>query len=203
MKLLSLFVFRAWYRRAAVIPRPGIAHSERSKFIPRRLSYPPLHIYLGFLTLALYSIPSFSHPDQTTYPASTQSNSLDNTNDAARSTAMGSAFTGVADDASALLSNPAGLGFLKQGQLFLNSDFWLVGTFQETALFGLPTNDWGGFGLAVHYLDYGLFDGRDALGSTTANYGANRIGLEAGWGYEVLKNLSLGFGFSGARTTLA
>ncbi|HJT24508.1 MAG TPA: hypothetical protein VJ873_08010, partial [bacterium] len=92
-------------------------------------------------------LPASAPGGQTIYSAASQSNSLGNVNDAARSAAMGSAFTGVADDASALLSNPAGLGFLRQGQLFLNSDFWLVGTFQETALAGIPADDLGGFGL--------------------------------------------------------
>ena len=203
MKLLSLFIFRTWYRRAAVMPRPSITHSEPSKFIPGCLSFGVFPTVLASFLLASFFIPSLSCASQTVYSASSQSNSLDNTNEAARPAAMGSAFTGVADDASALFSNPAGLGFLKQGQLFLNSDFWLVGTFQETALFGMPTAGAGGIALAVHYLDYGLFEGRDELGSVTANYSADRLGLDAGWGYEVLKNLSLGVGFSGAQATLA
>lgn len=102
------------------------------------------------MTLGLLFFTALSHADQTTYPASSQTNSLDNNNEAARSAAMGSAFAGVADDASALFSNPAGLAFLRQGQLFLNSDLWLVGTFQETALVGLPVNGLGGFGFAAH-----------------------------------------------------
>lgn len=152
---------------------------------------------------AFFFLSTLACADQTIYSASTQTNPLANTNEAARSAAMGSAFTGVADDASALFSNPAGLGFLGQGQLFLNSDFWLVGTFQETALFGMPTEGLGGFGLAAHYLDYGLMDGRDALGSVTASYSADRLGLQAGWGYEVLKDFSVGAGFSGTQNTLA
>lgn len=116
---------------------------------------------------------------------------------------MGSAFTGVADDASALFSNPAGLGFLGQGELFLNSDLWLVGTFQETALAGIPAGGAGGFGLAAQYLDYGSMEGRDSLGSLTANYGANRLGFQAGWGYEILRHLSVGVGLSALQTTLA
>ena len=153
--------------------------------------------------LILFSIPEMVSAGQTIFSASTQSNSLDNGNEAARSAAMGSAFTGVADDASALFSNPAGLGFLGQGQLFLNSDLWLVGTFQETALAGLPTGGAGGFGLAAQYLDYGSMEGRDSVGSLTANYSANRLGLQAGWGYEILRHLSLGVGLSGLQTTLA
>ena len=116
---------------------------------------------------------------------------------------MGFAFTGIADDASALFINPAGLGLLNQGQVFLNNDFWLVGTFQETALVGFPTADIGGFGLAAHYLDYGQMDGRDELGSVTTSYSADQWGLQAGWGFKLLKNFSIGFGVHGVQTVLA
>jgi hypothetical protein len=203
MKLLSLYIIRTRSRRAAVMPRPGIAHSEPSKFFPFSLSSSFFLAFLVFSTLDSICVPAPAFADQTVYSTSTQTNPLNNTTEAARSAAMGSAFTGVADDASALFSNPAGLGFLHQGQFFLNSDFWLVGTFQETALFGIPTNGWGGFGLAVHYLDYGQMDGRDELGSVTASYGANLWGLQAGWGFGVLKNLSLGAGVHVVQTTLA
>jgi len=179
------------------LPRTRIAHSEPSGFFPTRLF--PLAVSLAFLSLAAPSL----RADQTVYSASTQTNPLDNTNEAARSAAMGSAFTGVADDATALFSNPAGLGLLNQGQLFLNSDLWLAGVFQETALAGFPIQGAGGFGLAVHYLSYGQMDGRDELGSLTTTYSADRLGLEAGWGYEFLKNWSLGVELGGEQTTLA
>ncbi len=175
------------------MPRIGISHSEPSFF--------PLFPY--FFALAWLFVPAYSPAAQTVYPASTQSNPLDNTNDAARSAAMGSAFTGVADDASALFANPAGLAFLTQGQLFLNSDFWLVGTFQETALAGFPAGGLGGFAFAAHYLDYGQIGGRDELGNVTASYGADQWGLVAGWGMEALRDFSVGTGIQVSQTTLA
>lgn len=136
-------------------------------------------------------------------PGYDRSNPLDNAIDLPRASAMGSAFVGVSDDASALFSNPSGLGFLDQGQVFLNSDFWLVGTFQESAVVGLPISPGEGVGLAVHYLDYGSFEGRDTSGIPTKPYGANRWGIQGGWGMEVLKDLAFGIGLGDSQTTLA
>jgi hypothetical protein len=59
---------------------------------------------------------------------------------------------------------------------------------------GLPAGNWGGIGLAGSYLDYGTFEGRDSEGFLAPNYGANRIGLQAGWGTAVLKQMSAGLG---------
>lgn len=141
--------------------------------------------------------------DETVNPASSQANPLDNSNPFARASAMGSAFVGVADDASALLSNPAGLASLHRGELSLNSDFWLINTFQESALAGMPLAPGSGLGLAFHYLDYGTFEGRDELGSLTASYTASRLSGKAGIGFEVSHGFSLGLGLQVDSSTLA
>jgi tetratricopeptide (TPR) repeat protein len=140
---------------------------------------------------------------QTIFPVSSQTNSLDNANIAPRAAAMGSAFVGLADDASALFSNPAGLARLGQGSLAANSNFWLSNIFQETLLLGFPLRGAGGFGLAVNYVHYGTFDGRDALGNPTTPYGADRLALEGGWGIEPVSGVSVGISGLGTQTTLA
>ncbi|HTC22299.1 MAG TPA: PorV/PorQ family protein [bacterium] len=132
------------------------------------------------------------------------SNSIDNLNSSARSGAMGSASVGAADDASALFSNPAGLAFLRQGEALMNSNFWLVDTFQETGLLNIPAiPGWGGLGFAGSFLNYGTFEGRDEAGSLAPNYSADNLFLKAGWGYAVLENLSLGMALQGSQTGLA
>jgi tetratricopeptide (TPR) repeat protein len=136
-------------------------------------------------------------------PASSQANPLDNSNPFARASAMGSAFVGVADDASALLSNPAGLASLGRGELSLNSDFWLVNTFQESALAGMPLAPGSGLGLAFHYLDYGTFEGRDEMGSLAGSYTASRWSGTGGLGLEIVRGFSLGVGLQVDESTLA
>jgi len=102
----------------------------------------------------------------------------------ARAMAMGSAFVGVADDSSALLWNPAGLGALKGGELALHHNSWLVGTNQESFIAGFPVNGCGGFGLMATFMDYGTFQGRDSSGTLTSPYTADSFGLMLGWGME-------------------
>lgn len=74
-----------------------------------------------------------------------------------RANAMGGAFTSVANDASALYWNPAGMAELTKYEamftytsLFENLDINL----NYIALV-IPTEDWGNFGLSVTALDYG------------------------------------------------
>src|SRR5581483_7731433 len=132
------------------------------------------------------------------------SDNLDNTNSFARCAGMGSAFVGVADDATALFTNPAGLAYLGQGQLLVNNDFWLVDTLQETVLFGVPGPFSGsGLALAGNYLGYGTLEGRDNSGSVAPNYGADRIGFDLGAGLEILKDGSVGIGLRGSQTSIA
>jgi len=157
--------------------------------------------YLVLLVSPFLFAPSWAN--ETVNLASNQANPLNNSNPFARASAMGSAFVGVADDASALLTNPAGLALVNHGEIAFNSDLWLVNTFQETALAGIGLLPGMGLGLAAHYLDYGTFEGRDELGSLAGTYTASRWSGTAGLGFSVLKNLSLGIGFQLVESNLA
>ncbi len=138
------------------------------------------------------------------FSISGQTNAPENTNPSARAMALGSAFVGVADDASALFANPAGLAWLGKGEISANTNFWLVDTFQESLLLGLPLSPrWGGIGIAASYLDFGTFEGRDAAGSLAPNYGANLLYLKGGWGMEAVGHLAFGAGFEGIQSRLA
>jgi hypothetical protein len=122
---------------------------------------------------------------------------LDNTGGSARAAAMGSAFVAVADDSSAILWNPAGLGELRQGQIGLYHNSWLVNTDQESLAAGLPMGDLGGIGAMVSYMDYGTFPGRDAVGNITPDYTVDRMGFMLGWGKEWTPGFSTGLALQG------
>ena len=154
-----------------------------------------------FLGLLLWT-PGRAPGAQVVFSTSGQSDSLDNNNIDARSAAMGSASVGVADDASALFVNPAGLAGLRKAEASVNSNFWLGNILQETVLLGFPTADLGGFAVAGNYVDFGTFDSRDELGDLTGNYGANRLALEVGWGFALFTDLSVGAGIQGSQMTL-
>lgn len=151
-----------------------------------------MKIMKSFLMFSILPAAAFAQISQTFYSPAGQSHALDYASYSARTAIWGPAFTGVADDASALFSNPAGLSGLKTGQVGIHTYLGLLDAVGETAVLGLPVENLGGFGLAGSYMDYGTFEGRDSAGSLAPNYGVNRIGVQAGWGREVLRNVSLG-----------
>jgi hypothetical protein len=110
----------------------------------------------------------------------------------ARSDALGAAFTGIADDDSALFFNSAGLSGLSNARISLNHNSYLAGTFEETLLVGLPAGDLGGFAGALQYVFWGALDERDSFGVDQGTYDDNDIALSVGWGKEWAKGFSLG-----------
>ena len=90
----------------------------------------------------------------------------------ARAIAMGEAYTAVADDASSLYWNPAGIALLNQSQ----AAFMYNQSFQDmnysNAGAAVPLEN-GGLGASVSYLGYGNIDGLDASGNPTGNVNAD------------------------------
>lgn len=69
--------------------------------------------------------------------------------------AMGDAFVGVANDASALYWNPAGLALLEQSEVVFSYQPWLVDTKTTFAGAGLNLGDFGTLGIGLIAMDYG------------------------------------------------
>ena len=134
---------------------------------------------------------------QTVYSTSQLLQPLNDTGGSARAMAMGSAFVGVADDSSALLWNPAGLSNLREGEISLHHNSWLVGTLQESLIAGIPLDNADGIGVMVNYMDYGTFQGRDYTGALTAPYSADKYGVMVGWGKEWAPGFSTGLALQG------
>jgi hypothetical protein len=129
---------------------------------------------------------------QTLSPGSNEANPLDAANPFARSQALGSAFVGVADDGTALFSNPAGLAGLSAPELLADTDLWLVGSFEQTLLWTFPAGKGLGLGVAGQYLGFGSIPGFDNSGASTGTYGADRLNLKIGGGVEFLPGWNLG-----------
>lgn len=73
----------------------------------------------------------------------------------ARASAMGGAFTAIANDASAAYWNPAGLSKLTNNELNISYSEWLVFTKHNWVSLGIKLDDDDGIALSFNQLDYG------------------------------------------------
>ena len=86
----------------------------------------------------------------------------------ARAAGMGNAFTGVADDVTAVFWNPAGLILAKGTQFNFTEGVWLQGVSDEYFAFSQNIDQDGAFGGSIEYLGTGSFPG--ALEDSLGNY---------------------------------
>jgi hypothetical protein len=70
---------------------------------------------------------------------------------------------------------------------------------QDIAVLGLPLGGWGGMGASLTYEDAGLFDGRDAGGTSTGSFSARDFGVSAGLGFKGPAGLALGLALKANR----
>ena len=87
----------------------------------------------------------------------------------ARAAGMGNAFTGVADDVTAVFWNPAGLILAKGTQFNFTEGVWLQGISDEYFAFSQNIDQDGAFGGSIEYLGTGSFPG--ALENPDGSYG--------------------------------
>src|SRR5437899_2469278 len=73
----------------------------------------------------------------------------------ARSKAMGDNFTAVADDASAIYWNPAGLSQLAFPSLLMMHSSYVSSILHDTFAYAMPLRERMGFGLGLQYLSFG------------------------------------------------
>lgn len=112
----------------------------------------------------------------------------------ARATALGESFTAVADDFSALQYNPAGLSQVVHDQLFLIHNAYLADGFYEDLGGTYSLGESGTLAYDLDYLNYGSIQKRDAFGNLLGTYTPYDMGFGAALGFNLQKNLSIGFG---------
>jgi tetratricopeptide (TPR) repeat protein len=145
----------------------------------------------GFLLLACWLSTTLA-ADTSIYQPSSQALALESAKGSARSQALGLADVAMTHGADSIFSNPASLAVLKEGELSVHHNSWLVDTWQETGLVALPMGRWGGAALFGDHMDYGSFEGRDPAGNLTASFSASRNGGGVGWGWDVAPGLAVG-----------
>ena len=119
----------------------------------------------------------------------------------ARAIAMGEAYIALADDASSLYWNPAGLALMQERQASFMYSQQLEGLAYQNARIGIPLEN-GAIGGSLSYLSYGQIDGFDQFGNSIGNQKAySGVGtLGAAW---LGNQWSVGVNAKGIQETLA
>ncbi|MFQ6066916.1 MAG: PorV/PorQ family protein [bacterium] len=120
----------------------------------------------------------------------------------ARATAMGEAFTALADDGTSLYWNPAGLSQIKGGELSATYNLWFDDIRQGYLSIGFPSLG-GTLGLAANYVDMGTLEGRDRLGNPTGNFTASDLEMMVGYARKIFPTFNIGFGVGIIQDTIA
>lgn len=126
-------------------------------------------IHRPTLTACFLAGAAILNAGETITSASTSLNPMQYLGSGARPTALGSAFTAVGGDISALYFNPAGLGTLKGSHAGLHHHSWLGGINQETLSFGIGGRAFS-FGLTGDLVNYGVFEGTDEFGEPLPSF---------------------------------
>jgi hypothetical protein len=115
----------------------------------------------------------------------------------ARACGMGEAFTSIADDATAIYWNPAGLGKLEHIEVLAMQNFWLLDMSYQYAALAVPTRV-GAFGLAGAYSSSGTIPKYENF-LKTGEYAAYDAVATIAYGLDILRS---GGGSSGAESRM-
>lgn len=119
-----------------------------------------------------------------------------------KNSAMAGAFTGIADDTSAVYINPAGLTAIHQIEISGAYDKWMMDSSFEFLNVGGPAGP-GTICGGIIYSNMGIFPGRDAFGVPTDNdTNAYDIGGALGFGMPVNDLISAGLSLKFTNTAI-
>jgi hypothetical protein len=136
-------------------------------------------------------------------PAQSAALSTLDINTGARAAALAGAFTGIADDASAIYYNPAGLSNIKMVEIDIAYDKWLMDSSFQYGNLVIPAGP-GSAGAMFTYTNFGTFVQRDAGGANLFN-DLNPYNLSAtiAYGMPVREALSAGLGINFSNYSMA
>lgn len=109
----------------------------------------------------------------------------------AKAMGLGEAFTAVADDASAVYWNPAGLGRLDKRQVQFSHYDWYQDVKIENLFCAFPRGRLG-FGAGITYLGYGKFQSYDDDGNPGEELSMYNLAASLSFAYSLNENLSVG-----------
>ena len=115
-----------------------------------------------------------------------------------RSAGLGNAGVALADNASAIFWNPAGLAFQRGAELSLTHSNWLpefnAGLFYEYLVGKYHVDGLGTFGAHITYLNLGEHDYRDGANESLGTFKSYDLAVGASYGFNVTENLAIGTG---------
>lgn len=120
----------------------------------------------------------------------------------ARASGMGGAFVGIADDATSIYWNTAGLAQLSQQEIVFVHQNWYQDVNFEYLGYSLPVSPKHTLGLSITYLNLGDFKGYDASDNPTSDFSAYGTVLGLAYSYKVSPSVSLGVGVKGIQEKL-
>lgn len=110
----------------------------------------------------------------------------------ARAVAMGGAFTGLADDESALYYNPAGIALFEQPRLIAGYHSYIADLQSGFLGYIRPFGGNKAFGAYISYLNYGDFTETDMEGNTLGEFGGSDLLFGLTGAYRPRYGLSFG-----------
>lgn len=119
----------------------------------------------------------------------------------ARAAGLGSAFTALADDASSLHWNPAGLAGASRKEVFMAHTELFQGMRHEFLGYAQPVGR-AAFGVGATYLGHVELQGRGEQRQRAAGFGASDLAVTLGWARAVYGNLALGAGVKFLRSRI-
>ena len=113
-----------------------------------------------------------------------------------RAAGMGNAGVALADNASAIFWNPAGLAFQTGSEASITHSNWLpefnAGLFYEYLVAKHHVPGWGTFGGHLTYLFLGEHDGRDEQNNPTGTFRSYDLAAGASWGGKLTEQFGVG-----------
>lgn len=110
----------------------------------------------------------------------------------ARAAALGGTFVSNSDDPNVIFYNPAGLNLLNDNPISFSFVKHLVDINLASLSYSTQYEDWGRFGGAVKYINYGSFTEADEFGNRGGEFGVGEVAFIVGYANSLDQNFNYG-----------
>ena len=110
----------------------------------------------------------------------------------ARAAALGGTFVSNSDDPNVIFYNPAGLNLLNDNPISFSFVKHLMDINLASLSYSTQYEDWGRFGGAVKYINYGSFTEADEFGNRGGEFGVGEVAFIVGYANSLDQNFNYG-----------